>query len=147
MKGEAMGQPNSTHSKEKGQSLVELAFSLTFLLILLGGIVDLGRAFFTYMAMRDAVQEGALYGSINPTLTPEIKDHVINSGNIVPDILAPGDVTVTVLGTPCTGSSIRVQALYNNFPITMPFIGALIGRQTVPIRATITDTILSPSCP
>lgn len=147
MKGEAMRHPIPTHSKEKGQSLVELAFSLTFLLILLGGIVDLGRAFFTYMAMRDAVQEGALYGSINPTLTPEIKDHVINSGNIVPDILAPADVTVTVLGTPCTGSSIRVQAVYNNFPITMPFIGVLIGRQTVPIRATITDTILSPSCP
>jgi Flp pilus assembly protein TadG len=147
MKGGEMGDPLPKQSKEKGQSLVELAISLMFLLILLGGIVDLGRAFFTYMAMRDAVQEGALYGSINPTLTVEIKDHVLNSGNIVPDILTAGDITVTVLGSPCTGSSIRVQAVYNNFPITMPFIGALIGRQTVPIRATITDTVLSPSCP
>jgi len=137
--------PNQT--KERGQSLAELAFSLMFLLILLGGIVDLGRAYFTYMAMRDAVQEGALYGSINPTLTVEIKNHILNSGNIVPDILTADDITVTVLGQPCTGSSLRIQAVYPDFPITMPFIGALIGSQTVPIRSTITDTILSPSCP
>ncbi|HLE15155.1 MAG TPA: TadE family protein [Anaerolineales bacterium] len=142
-----MHNPLPKPVKEHGQSLVELALSLMFLLILLGGIVDLGRAFFTYMALRDAVQEGALYGSINPTLTVEIKDHVINSGNIVPDILSSGDITVSVLGSPCTGNSIRIQAVYNDFPITMPFIGTLIGRQTVPIRASITDTILSPACP
>ncbi len=46
---------------------------MVILLFLVGGIVDLGRGFFTYMALRDAVQEGALYGSINPTLTTEIQ--------------------------------------------------------------------------
>jgi hypothetical protein len=29
----------------------------------------------------------------------------------------------------------------------MPFLGAIVGSQTVPISATVTDTILSPSCP
>ena len=53
-------------STEKGQSLVELAISLTFILILLAGVVYFGIGLFYYIAMRDAVQEGALYGSMNP---------------------------------------------------------------------------------
>ena len=50
--------------KESGQSLVELALSMTLLLILLAGVVDLGRAFFTYIALRDAAQEGASYAAV-----------------------------------------------------------------------------------
>src|SRR5215470_12817695 len=49
----------------RGQSLVELALSLTVILMLLAGAVDFGMAFFSYTAIRDAAQEGALYGSIN----------------------------------------------------------------------------------
>ena len=51
---------------EKGQSLVELAISLTMILILLSGVVEFGIAFFQFIQLRDAVQEGALYGSIHP---------------------------------------------------------------------------------
>lgn len=131
---------------EKGQSLVEMAVALVILLLLVGGIVDIGRAYFTYMAMRDSVQEGAIYGSINPTLTQEIRNHVLDSSEMIPDILSSGDITVEVIGAPCTGNGIRVTALYPDFPVTMPFIGAIIGGQTIPISATVTDTILSPGC-
>jgi Flp pilus assembly protein TadG len=132
--------------KERGQSLVEMAMSLVILLLLVGGVVDLGRAFFSFMALRDSVQEGALYGSINPTLTQEIKNHVLNSSNMVPDMIDSDDITVTIVGTACTGNGIRVTATYPDFPITMPFMGAALGRQTIPISATVTDTILSPAC-
>ncbi|MFC1879838.1 TadE/TadG family type IV pilus assembly protein, partial [Chloroflexota bacterium] len=53
-------------SGQDGQSLVEFAVALVFLLLLIAGIVDVSRALFTYMALRDAAQEGALYGSTNP---------------------------------------------------------------------------------
>ncbi len=52
--------------KQGGQSLVELAISLTVMLLLLAGAVTFGMAFFSYVAIRDAAQEGALYGSFNP---------------------------------------------------------------------------------
>src|SRR5512146_2633069 len=55
-----------TSGKERGQSLVELAISLTVMLLLLSGAVTFGMAFFSYVAMRDAAQEGALYASFNP---------------------------------------------------------------------------------
>jgi len=132
--------------EEQGQSLVEMAIALVILLLLVGGIVDLGRAFFTFMALRDAVQEGALYGSVNPTLTTEIKNHVLNSSDMIPDLVGSDDITVTVIGTACTGNGIRVTATYNDFPLTMPFIGTVLGSQTIQISATIMDTILSPGC-
>lgn len=54
--------------RERGQSLVELAISLTVMLLLLSGAVTFGMALFSYVAMRDAAQEGALFGSFNPNV-------------------------------------------------------------------------------
>ena len=57
---------SSRRPSERGQSLVELAISLTVMLLLLSGAVTFGMALFSYVAMRDAAQEGALWGSFNP---------------------------------------------------------------------------------
>ncbi len=54
--------------RQQGQSLVELAISLTVMLLLLAGAVTFGMALFSYVALRDAAQEGALFGSFNPYL-------------------------------------------------------------------------------
>jgi hypothetical protein len=64
---------------------------------------------------------------------------------MTPDMIASDDITVTLVGTACTGNGIRVTATYPDFPITMPFMGAILG-QTIPISATVVDTILSPAC-
>ena len=53
---------------ERGQSLVELAISLVILLYLLSGAVEFGILFFQYVQLRDAAQEGALYGSITSSV-------------------------------------------------------------------------------
>jgi hypothetical protein len=137
-------------NSEKGQSLTEFGLSVAILLILLAGTVDAGRAFFTFMALRDAVQEGALWGSYNPTETSLIKDRVRRASNLVQaiedDPNADLDITVSWIGDPCTGNGITVQATYRNFPVTMPFLGAILGSQEVPITARVTDTILAPPC-
>jgi len=48
-----------------GQELVEYAIILPLFLILVLGIVDLGRAVYYYAAMNNIVREGARYGSIH----------------------------------------------------------------------------------
>ena len=53
---------------ERGQSLVELAISIVILIYLLAGAVEFGLAFFQFVQLRDAAQEGALYGSMNPLI-------------------------------------------------------------------------------
>ena len=59
-----MRSKKNQSNRERGQSLVEFVMSITFLILLVAGIVDLGRAFFTYIALRDAAQEGAAYASV-----------------------------------------------------------------------------------
>jgi hypothetical protein len=122
---------------------------LVVLMILLAGALDLGRAFFTFIALRDAAQEGALYASTNPGSLSSIVDRVRHTSNTPVNLANTTDVqvTVTFTGLACLGHSVRVDVEYLNFPLAMPFLGTILGRQTIPIRATVTDTILRPACP
>jgi hypothetical protein len=130
--------------QEKGQSLVEFAVSVVILLLLLSGIVDLGRLFFQYISMRDAAQEGATYGILYPDDISGIQSRamVILSNPTDPDI----SVNVTINGAPCGGNEIIVTVSDASFQITMPFIGAFLGGQTIPVSTSISGTILRPSC-
>jgi hypothetical protein len=143
--------------KEPGQSMVELALTITIIMALLAGTVDLGRAFFTWLAMRDAAQEGAAYGSLYPTNESELRARVKANLNVASIDPSKIDVTIKILpippdvypppGDPCYGNAIQVDVSYPQFPITMPFLGTIMGNQYFPIHATIIDTILRPACP
>lgn len=127
--------------KEHGQSMVELALSITVLMVLLAGTIDFGRAFFTWVEMRDAAQEGASYASICPAANGEIEARVRENLNPVYTYSVVYDVPNTWLGNPIT---VTVQTA---LPITMPFLGTVLGSDSISITATINDTILTSSCP
>ena len=55
-----MGQRNR---KQKGQSLVEFAMVVPFLLLVVVGTIELGRAYYYYNTLSKAVREGARYVS------------------------------------------------------------------------------------
>lgn len=61
---------------ELGQSLVEFAFMLPVLILVLVAAVDLGRAYYTYVAITNAAREGARFGASNPTNPGGIRDRV-----------------------------------------------------------------------
>ncbi|NWG07385.1 MAG: pilus assembly protein [Chloroflexi bacterium] len=148
---------------ERGQSLVELAISLLVLLYLLSGVVEFGIDFFQFIQLRDAAQEGALYGSINPGVLSPIETRVRNASDSPIDLSVtsgPQAVTVTVkayddatgneipnLADACVGDGIRVDVSFNH-QIFMPFISRLIGAHnntppnTIPLTGSVTDTIL-----
>jgi Flp pilus assembly protein TadG len=56
-------------SSEAGSSLVEIAFFLPLLLLLLMGVVDFGRAYYLANEVAGAAHAGAIYGSQNITDT------------------------------------------------------------------------------
>jgi hypothetical protein len=141
------GNPAKLLCSERGQSLVELAISLSVILLLLAGAVDFSIAYFTFSAMHDAAQEGALYGSINPEDEAGIISRV-RSASTNPVDLTDEDlvnVVVTLPGDACEGNEMKVNVIYD-YPISMPFIGAIIGAQKITLNATVTDTILQPIC-
>ncbi len=149
--------------RERGQSLVELGVSLLILLYLLSGAAEFGVLFFQFVQLRDAAQEGALYGSMNPYIesTGDTKFEVgeaINQAGIEARVRAASSspinlsdttkVTVAIVGTDgmlCEGHGIQVTVSYTHH-IFMPFIPTLIGRTDIPLSATVVDTILTPLC-
>jgi len=144
----ARGDLAKIQQGERGQSLVELAISLTIILLLLAGAVDFSIAYFSFSAMQDAAQEGALYGSINPDDEGGIITRVRNASSNPVDLADTDlvDVIVTVAEGACEGDEIRVNVIYD-YPISMPFIGTIIGSQQITLNASVTDTILQPVCP
>jgi Flp pilus assembly protein TadG len=144
------GDPAKLRRGEQGQSLVELALSLTIILLLLAGAVDFSMAYFSFSAMQDAAQEGALYGSVNPTDTAGIITRVRSASSNPVNLTDPAvDVTVTVdyAGPfPCEGDDVTVKVVYD-YPISMPFIGGIIRSQKITLTASVTDTVLQPVCP
>ncbi len=148
--------------RERGQSLVELAISLPILLLLLLGTVDFGMAIFSFAIIRDAAQEGALYGSFNPDNKAEIENRARNISPQGEDEIFSSPVELTdrelvqvevkTIGNSCQGTtdgeanSVRVRVRYN-YSIFMPFIGTLIGSDTIPLTGSATNVILQPPCP
>jgi len=56
----------NVRKSEQAQSMVEFALTLPIILLILSGLFDLGRVYFTQVALEDSVGEAALYLSINP---------------------------------------------------------------------------------
>ena len=160
------------NNNESGQSLVELAVSIIILLILLAGVVDLGRVAYYYIAMRDAAQEAASYASIFPhrpheilkrgyaglngLLTPtEIiyrTNHVGGSSDfecvweIDPDnVVLPGDCNeIEEVSEFSVFDVIEITIRNEEFPITMPFLATFIGadNQNISLETVIQDVIV-----
>jgi Flp pilus assembly protein TadG len=144
---------------ERGQGLTEFAISLVILLTLVAGVADLGRMFFAYIIIRDAAQEGAVYGSIAPkdnitTFRTEVEDRVKaaftdpDDPTNSPIDISKLNVQTDVIGATCAtpGSEVKVRVDYS-VPITMPFLGAIVGSQEMKMTATVENAILSPICP
>ena len=154
--------------KERGQSLVELSISILILLLLLVGAVEFGMAFFQFVQLRDAAQEGALYGSLHPYVDGDsdakfdagepvnlagIETRVRASSNSPVDLTVTSGskaVTVTAVSSDgtnlfCEGHGLTVTVSFNH-EVFMPFMTQIIGN-TIPLNATVTDTILTPKCP
>jgi Flp pilus assembly protein TadG len=147
---------NTPKGTERGQSFVEMALSLVFLLILLAGIVDLGRMFWVFVTLRDAAQEGASYASFCPADISGIQSRIRNSSTnpvnladtaniaiiISPDCSNAANVSVGICDV---GDLISVSVSNPTFSMTMPFMGGV----NIPLSSTVGDTILSTTqiCP
>ena len=145
---------------ERGQSLVELAISITFILLLLAGAVELGMALFQYIQLRDAAQEGALYASLNPTNASGIDARTRGASSSPIKLSDTSIVIITITyedsaGNPlggatdtCEGDGVKVDVKYDHV-IFMPFANVFTSNGKIPLEASVTDTILkagSTSC-
>lgn len=104
--------------KERGQSLTEFAVGVTFILILLASGMDFGRAYYTYLSVRES-----------------------SSDPIDLSSLSDSEITVTVSGAACAGSLVTVTLDYD-FELVAPFMAGTV----LHLQAEANDQILQPPC-
>lgn len=101
---------NKSHTF-RGQSLVEFALLLPLLMLILLGILDLGRITASYVILENAAREGARYGASNPGDSSGIiaRAHSEASGTIINTT----QMNVSPSCLPCTsGNALTVQVTY-----------------------------------
>jgi len=115
----------------RGTSTVEMALVLMLLLLLIAGVVDVGRAFNNYIIVTNASREGARYAARFPHYATGIvaatKAEAVDSG------VPPDSITVSIDGlNGDAGASISVTAAYNLTTI----MGGILGFSDIPMQAT-----------
>lgn len=60
---------NVKKQMQRGQSIVEVAVALPFLIAIVIGLIEMGIVFASYLSLVNATREGAIYASMHPELT------------------------------------------------------------------------------
>ena len=107
----------SPRVKGRGQSLVELSIATPLMLLLMLGTIDVGRLFFGYIEMTNAVREGAGYGAHNPDKIDNIKARVSGHASDLP----ASSIGVTCTGGCDQGDEVTVSATWTFVPLYGPF--------------------------
>ncbi len=110
-----MVRPRACSAPESGQELIEFALVVPLLMLILFGVLDLGRAFYASITIANAAREGARYAMFYPGDTVGIRTaterEAQNSGV---DLTDPAKATIDV-GCPLgcgRGLPIRVTVTY-----------------------------------
>lgn len=115
--------------------MIEFAIVLPLLMLLVIGCLDFARFLYIYAAVTNAAQEGAAYGSVNPTTTNGWEGQVIAAAIAEPSGLLPelaaADVTVadTPSSDPAVPGHVTVEVQYP-FSMAVPGIFQYWGLST-----------------
>ncbi len=125
---------------ESGQAIVELAFALPILLILVIGVFEFGRAWNEQQVMTDAAREGARYcvvANADRSLPADIVETTVQAALQRASIDPPsGQPVVTGFrsGTSCT---VAITVPYT-FVFLKPLLQWTTGQATIDLSSTFT---------
>ncbi len=125
-----------------GQSLIELAIAVPIMLLILLGTIDVGRLFFGYIEMTNAVREGAEYAAHRPAETDKIRSSVTRHAEDLPVATIAVTCSNGNCGTAVAGDRVTVSATWQFTPLTGEFLGAFFGLPRFDLRVTSTMRVL-----
>lgn len=127
----------------RGQALVEFALVLPLLILLLVGILDVGRLVYAYHTANNAAREGGRQATVDQTLS-HIQERAaghavalgIEAGDVDVDYRQPDDPENAgscngALGTNGIYGCVAVVRVAYTYEAATPIIGSLIGPMTV----------------
>lgn len=117
-------------TRTRGQSAVEFALAFPVVVLLILGLVDLGRLMWAYQSLAHAVREGARYAIVHGSASPQPADQAVIRGVVVQAAatLNPDQITVLVSWDPdnSPGSRVTVEAHYAFRPATALFARGVV---------------------
>ena len=121
----------SRRPRTRGQAIVEFALAIPVFLVILMGIIDLGRGIYMYNGVSQAAREIARVTSVHPGsplgASTETAAVIATQQGLIPGFQAPDfdcvDIDGSTITTPCVpGMQVRVKVIAEFTPIT-PLLG------------------------
>lgn len=116
----------------RGQALVEFALVLPIFVLMIFGLVDLGRAVFINNSLAEAARDGARYGSVQARAFDDASRDAV--ADWVEDRLSGiPNPNITVACTPaspafgCTVNDVLVVTVQADIDMITPIIGQIVG--------------------
>lgn len=115
--------------RERGQSLVEFALAIPVIFMLVFGLLNIGRAVQSYVALSGAVRDGARYATLfydankTPPSQTDVETYVKNAASS--PIMSANGINVIISGYSTTqrdpSSMVTITATYS-FNLAGPFL-------------------------
>ena len=132
---------------QKGQGLVEFMLILPVLIVMFVGLLDVGRLYFSWVAVTDAAGEGAAYAASYP---PEdsgdtdsidlIRERARESSGGMVEI--ESDAVDVLFGSTDSGEPITVTVGYT-FTVLTPVIAPMVPDGAILLQGVATEAILT----
>lgn len=135
-------QLTTRHDRERGQSLVEFALVLPVFLLLIFGLIDLGRAVYVSNSLAEAARDGARYGSVQARAYDDasrdgVEDWIRNRLQAVPDPTITAECTASTPSFGCTVNDILVVTIQSEVEMITPIIGQIVGPLSLEGRSEV----------
>jgi Flp pilus assembly protein TadG len=133
-----MQQIKTRLRREGGQSVVEFAFVLPFLVVLLLAIWQVGVAFYNYLAITDAARVGARYAAVSPigTHCSDATSRIFDPVSSPLSAKQRSDASVSCTPAPATGQALKFTITH---PVTVG-LGSLPGIGFLGFTGTMSST-------
>ncbi len=107
-------------NNRKGQAMVETIFVLPLLFLLVFGIIEFGRIYFTYSILSNAVREGARYAAVHEY--DDYDDAILRMQTVAGTLsLEDDDIDINKVG-----DNVLAEVTYELETIT-PIVGPMIS--------------------
>lgn len=124
------GRRPRSHSRDRGQSSVEVALLLPFVAVLLLGVVQVGLVVRDQVLVVHAAREAARAAAVDPA------EGAARDAAEAATALAPARLDIAVSPRGEVGSRVSVTVTYAS-PTVVPVVGRLLADVTVTARATM----------
>lgn len=136
--------------RESGQSFVEMAFGMLLFLVVVLGVLDLGRLYYIHVALKDGAAEAALYLALNAACAEPDAGECADPNNAryrashaTSQGIDWGRVTINYefSNDATAGEMVKLELSYP-FELVTPVITDIVGDKWLILRADATHVII-----